>query len=45
MNQNINILFTNVKRVVLKLLKDPKRFIEFSNDIKDVYRNINDCNL
>ena len=24
---------------------DPKAFMEYSNDMKDVYKNIDDCNL
>ena len=28
----------------LKYFNDPKAFIEYSNDMNDVYKNINDCN-
>ena len=29
----------------LKYFNDPKAFIEYSNDMQDVYKNINYCNL
>ena len=29
----------------LKYFNDPKAFIEYSNDVQDVYKNINECNL
>ena len=28
----------------LKHFNDPKAFIEYSNDMRDLYKNINDCN-
>ena len=30
--------------IELKHFKDPKAFIEYSNDMHDVYKNINDYN-
>ena len=32
------------KRTGLKHLNDPKAFIEYSNDMHDVYKNIDECN-
>ena len=29
----------------LKYLNDPKVFIEYSNDMDDIYKNIEECNL
>ena len=37
MKQNINILLKNVKN---ENLKDPKASIECSNDMQDIYKNI-----
>ena len=33
------------EKVGLKLLKDPKAFIEYLNDMCDVYKNINEYNI
>ena len=44
MKQNINIELTNVKKVGLNLFNDPKPFIKYSNDMKDVYKNIDEYN-
>ena len=35
--QNINILLKNVK-IGLGNLKDPKAFIEYSNNMQDIYK-------
>ena len=32
------------EKVVLKPFNDPKAFVEYSNDMSDVYKNIDDCN-
>ena len=44
MKQNINIELTNVKKVGLNRFNDPKPFIKYSNDMKDVYKNIDEYN-
>ena len=44
MKQNINIQLTNVKKVGLNRFNDPKPFIKYSNDMKDVYKNIDEYN-
>ena len=44
MKQNINIQLTNVKKVGLNCFNDPKPFIKYSNDMKDVYKNIDEYN-
>ena len=43
--QNIKILIKNVKKNGLKTLEDPKPFIEYSNSIQDVYKNIEEYKL
>ena len=45
MKQNINIYLTNVKKVELDHFDDPEAFMEYSNDMQDVYKNIDDYNL
>ena len=40
MKRNTDILLKNVKTMVLKNLKDPKALIEFSSNIPDVDKNI-----
>ena len=42
MKQNINIL---LKSVGLNHYDDPKAFIEYSNDMQEVYKNIEEYNL
>ena len=37
-------LINKREKVGLDHLKDPKPFIEYSNDMQDVYKNIEDCN-
>ena len=37
-------LINNGKRTGLKPFNDPKAFIEYSNDMQDVYKNIDECN-
>ena len=44
MKQNINIYLTNVQKVGLNHYDDPTAFMEFSNDIQDLYKNIEDYN-
>ena len=44
MKQNINIQLTNVKKVGLNRFNDPKPFIKYSNDMNDVYKNIDEYN-
>ena len=44
MKQNINIELTNVKKVGLNRFNDPKPFIKYSYDMKDVYKNIDEYN-
>ena len=47
MKQNINFQLTNekVQSTGLKHLNDSEAFIEHSNDMDDVYKNIEECNL
>ena len=42
LEQSIN---TWLKKVGLNHYDDPKVFIEYSNDIQNVYKNIEECNL
>ena len=44
MNQNINMQLIK-EGVGINHFKDPKAFIEYSNDMQDVYENIDDYNL
>ena len=37
-------LINKRESIGLKYFNDPKAFIECSNDMRDVYKNINDCN-
>ena len=37
-------LINKREKVGLDHLKDPKVFMEYSNDMSDVYKNIEDCN-
>ena len=41
--QNINIQSTK-KKAKFKVLNDSKAFIEYSNDINDIYKNIEEYN-
>ena len=38
-------LTTKREKVGLKHYNDPKAFTEYSNDMDDVYKNIEECNL
>ena len=38
-------LINKRESIGLKYFNDPKAFIEYSNDMRDVYKNIDDCNL
>ena len=38
-------LSNNHEKVGLKHYDDPKDFIQYSNDMQDVYKNIEKCNL
>ena len=38
------ILFNKRESIELKHFKDPKAFIEYSNDMQDVYKNIDEYN-
>ena len=44
MKQNINLI-NKKESTGLKSFNDPKAFIECSNDIQDVYKNIEEYNL
>ena len=44
MKQNINFIFNKWESTGLRHLNDSKVFIEDSNDIDDVYKNIEECN-
>ena len=39
------LFLINKKRTGLKHFNDPKAFIEYSNDMQDVYNNINEYNI
>ena len=43
MKQNINISLKDVKNGI-RLYKNPKPLIEYSNNIQDVYKNIDEDN-
>ena len=45
MKPNINIQLTNVKNVDSNHYDDPKAYIKYSNDMQDVYENIEECNI
>ena len=45
MKQNISFLINNHEDEGMRNLNDPKAFIEYSNDIQNVYKNINQYNL
>ena len=38
-------LITKRESIGLKHLNDSKSFIEYSNDMQDVYKNIDECNI
>ena len=40
LKQNINILLKTWEKIGLKELEDPKALIEYSNNMQDVYKNI-----
>ena len=42
--QNINILFKARKKIGLRHHKNPKALIEYSNNIQDIYKNIDQYN-
>ena len=44
MKQNINFVFNKRESTGLRHLNDSKVFIEDSNNIDDVYKNIEECN-
>ena len=39
------LLINERENTVLKYLNDPKAFIEYSNDMDDIYKNIEEYNL
>ena len=43
--QNINILLKKCKNSGLENLKNPKALVEYSNNMHDVYKNIEKYNL
>ena len=43
-NHSINCLWIEEKKVGIKILKNPKAFINYSQTIDDVYENLEDCN-
>ena len=45
MKPNIKLLFSTRENTGLKYFNDSKAFTEFSNDIDDIYKNIEECNL
>ena len=45
MKQNINVYLTKEKSTGLKHFDDPKAFIEYSNDMQDVYKYIEEYNI
>ena len=45
MKPNIKLLFNKRENTGLKYFNDSKAFTEFSNDIDDIYKNIEECNL
>ena len=44
MKQNINVKLKKRKRTGLKHFNDSKAFIEYSNDMDDIYKNIEEYN-
>ena len=44
LNQNINCLLIENKKVETKTIKNPKAFIDYSKTIDDVYENLEDYN-
>ena len=44
MKKKYQYLINNREKVGLNHFNDPKAFIEYSNDMQDVYKNIEDCN-
>ena len=42
MNQNINIQFKTREGVGINHFNDPRAFLDYSNDMQDVYKNIDD---
>ena len=42
MKQNINIQLTIPKKVGIDHFNDPKAFMEYSNDMQDVYKNMDE---
>ena len=44
MNQSINCLLKEEKKIEIKLLKNPKAFIDYSQTFDDVYENLEDYN-
>ena len=44
MKLNINFLIYKRESTGLKYFNDPKAFIEYSNDMQDIYKNINEYN-
>ena len=45
MKPNIKLLLNKRENTGLKCFNDSKVFTEFSNDIDDIYKNIEECNL
>ena len=44
MNQSISYLLTEEKKEKLKNLKHPKAFVDYSQKIDEVYKNLEDYN-
>ena len=44
LNQNINCLLIDDKKVETKTIKNPKALIDYSKTIDDVYENLEDYN-
>ena len=44
LDQNINCLLIENKKVETKTIKNPKAFIDYSKTIDDVYENLEDYN-
>ena len=44
MKLNINFLINKRESIWLKHFNDPKTFIEYSNDMQDIYKNIDEYN-
>ena len=45
MKQNINFKLTKTKSIGLKHLNDYKTFIEYSNDLNGIYKNVEEYNV